>query len=89
MDWRSFSDSLRWTLGNRPKRQASKSMIASEGVRTCPLYVSISGEVVMVGIFGTASLGLGRSSQERFRFTGMSRSSRVVPEAVGGNFASR
>ena len=83
MDWRSFSDSLRWTLGNKPKRQASNSIIASAGVRTCPLYVSISGELVMVGIFGTASLGLGASSQERFRFTGISRRSGVIREFMG------
>lgn len=42
IDWRSFSDSRRWTLGSRPRRQASKSMMASAGVRTCPLYVSMS-----------------------------------------------
>ena len=41
IDCRSFSDSLRCTRGSRPMRHASKRMIASVGVRTCPLYVSI------------------------------------------------
>lgn len=42
IDWRSFSDNRRWTLGSRPKRHASKRMMASAGARTCPLYVSMS-----------------------------------------------
>lgn len=41
MDCLSFSDNLRCTRGNRPKRHASKSLIASAGLRTCPLYVSV------------------------------------------------
>ncbi len=36
IDWRSFSDSLRWTRGSRPRRQASKSLMASAGVLTWP-----------------------------------------------------
>ena len=89
MDCRSFSDSLRWTRGKRPKRQASNNIMASAGVRTCPLYVSMSRDVEMVGILGTASLGLNGSSQERFRFKGISRISGLVREAVGCGFASR
>ena len=90
MDWRSFSDSLRWTLGNRPKRQASNSMMASAGVRTCPLYVSMSKQVEMVGTLGTASLELSGSSQERFRFRGtISRRSGLVRRTGRCGFASR
>lgn len=36
IDCLSFSESLRCTLGNRPRRQASNSLMASAGVRTCP-----------------------------------------------------
>ena len=89
IDWRSFSDSRRWTLGNIPKRQASNSIIASAGVRTCPLYVSISKDAETVVNFGGASLGSGGSSQERFRFKGSSRRSGLVREAVGYGFAWR
>lgn len=89
MDWRSFSDNLRWTLGKRPRRQASNSIIASAGVRTCPLYVSISKKVEMVGIDGAASLGLGGSSQERLRFRGIPPRLGLVREAARCGFASR
>jgi hypothetical protein len=41
IDCLSFSDNLRCTRGKIPNRQASKSLIASAGLRTCPLYVSI------------------------------------------------
>ena len=44
MDCLSFSDNLLCTRGSRPSRQASKRMIASLGVRTWPLYVSITFE---------------------------------------------
>lgn len=36
IDCLSFSESLRWTRGSRPRRQASKSLMASAGVRTWP-----------------------------------------------------
>lgn len=42
IDCRSFSDSLRWTRGKRPSRQASNKRIASAGVLTWPLYVSMA-----------------------------------------------
>ena len=48
MDCLSFSESRRCTRGNNPRRQASKSLIASAGVRTCPWYVSIMMAVVCV-----------------------------------------
>lgn len=41
IDCLSFSDNLRCTRGNKPRRQASKSFMASAGLRTCPLYVSV------------------------------------------------
>lgn len=49
MDCRSFSDSRRCTRGSKPMRHASKRIMASVGVRTCPLYVSMS-RVVPVGV---------------------------------------
>jgi hypothetical protein len=44
MDCLSFSDSLLCTRGSNPRRQASKRMMASLGVRTWPLYVSMAFE---------------------------------------------
>lgn len=41
IDCLSFSDNLLWTRGRRPNRHASNRTIASAGVRTWPLYVSI------------------------------------------------
>jgi hypothetical protein len=41
IDCLSFSESLLCTRGSKPRRQASNSLIASAGVRTCPWYVSI------------------------------------------------
>lgn len=41
MDCLSFSESRLCTRGNKPSRHASKSLIASAGVRTWPTYVSI------------------------------------------------
>lgn len=48
MDWRSFSDSRLCTRGRIPILQASKSLMASAGVRTKPWYVSIILAVVYV-----------------------------------------
>jgi hypothetical protein len=52
IDCLSFSDSRRCTRGNRPSRHASKSLIASAGVRTCPWYVSI----MVMAVYGVQLL---------------------------------